>query len=155
LLQLLPDQHQPAAIPDQDLHPVTAFGAEHDHCARKWIRIEHLGCQGSQSVGSFAEVYRTCGHQHPRTGGDGDHVRTADTRTARSTAVSWALSVPGTTRSTAPANVISMHVGATGVAGTNGTSLTIGTNPGAAATSLLASAPVRSRHAARRQPNTC
>jgi hypothetical protein len=63
--------------------------------------------------------------------------------------------VPGTTRSTAPANVISMQEDATGVAGANGTSLTIGTNRGAAATSLSATAPVRSRHAARRQPNTC
>src|SRR5690242_351763 len=74
----------------------------------------------------FAEVNRSCRHQHPRSGQDANHAA-PEHRTARSTAVNNSPSTPDTTRTTAPASLISIiadagfPVGAaSATSGTNG-----------------------------------
>src|SRR3954451_4265260 len=92
VLQLLPDQHQAAAVPDQDLHPVAALGAVDNDRTRKWVLPQHFLRQGGEAVATSAEVNRPRRQQNARASRDGDHGRSTEARTARSTAVSWASS---------------------------------------------------------------
>lgn len=55
---------------------------------------------------TFAKINRPRGQQNPCASGNVDHVRDADARTARNTAVNWAASsMPDATRTTAPASL--------------------------------------------------
>src|SRR3954452_11021753 len=92
VLQLLPDQHQAAAVPDQDLHPVAALGAVDNDRTRKWVLPQHFLRQGGEAVATSAEVNRPRRQQNARASRDGDHARNTEARTARSTTVSWASS---------------------------------------------------------------
>ena len=87
------------------------------------------------------------------------HVRDADARTARNTAVNWvASSMPGTMRTTAPASLTSIvgdAVAARATGAGSGTSVMIGTKSGATVSVDLAVTLAMFWHAARRQPNTC
>src|SRR5215212_10015266 len=136
VLQLLPDQHQATAVPDQDLHPVAALGAVDNDRTRKRILSEHFLRQGGEAVATSAEVNRPRRQQNARASRDGDHGRSTEARTARSTAVSWASSRPGTTHTTAPASLTSITglADAAGAASRTGmASVTIGTKAGSAA----------------------
>ena len=114
LLQLLPDQNQPAAVPHQQLHPVCPLGTIDDHHTRKRIFPQHLGRQRRQAMRALAEVDWPRGKQNPHAGRNADHASHADARTARSTDVSSAPSVPGATRTTAPASLTSIMAVNTG-----------------------------------------
>src|SRR6202044_3567607 len=156
LLQLLPHQHQAAAVPDQYLQAVAALGAIDDHRARERILGQHLLRQDGERVCTLAEVDRPGCQQHASSSRDVDHDRKADARTARNTAVNWAASsMPDETRTTAPASSTSIPGAADAVrctiaAGT--ASLTIGTKPGVA---VVPAALAKSCRMVRRQPNTC
>ena len=114
-------------------------------------------------MGPFPEINRPRRQQHAHAGGNGDHAPPADARTARSTDVSKALSMPGRTRTTAPATSTSIAGPRTisgagaGAAGDTAGSAKIGTKSG---TGRLATVPPtgsasKPAHAARRHPNTC
>ena len=64
-------------------------------------RITRQVSQGRERMRPLAKVHRPAGQQHPRPGWQGDHD--ADARSARSTTVSRAASVPGGIRSIPPA----------------------------------------------------
>ena len=59
MLHLLPDQHQPAAVPEQDLDAVGALAAIHDDSAGEWIRGQHFLRQRSQTMGALAIMWCT------------------------------------------------------------------------------------------------
>src|SRR5208282_1820958 len=108
---------------------------------------------------TFTKINRPRGQQDPRSGGNVDHVRDADARTARNTVVNWAASsMPDTTRTTAPASLTSI-TGAAGAARGTGAagavSATIGTKPSSMIFIFFVAAVVTSWGAARRQPKTC
>ena len=78
-------------------------------CSGGRILGQHLLRQRGESVGSFTEIDGPRGQQNPGARGNGDHVRDADARTARNTAVNWAASsMPDATRTTAPASLTSI-----------------------------------------------
>jgi hypothetical protein len=110
-------------------------------------------------MGAFPKINRPRGQQDARTSGNADHVRDADARTARNTAVNWvASSMPDTMRTTAPASLTSIAGAADAARATGagrGASVVIGTKSGAAAPVVLIATVVVFWHAARRQPNTC
>ena len=71
--------------------------------------------QRGKSVRTFAEIDRPRGQQDPCASGNANHVRDADARTARSTAVNWAASsMPEATHTTAPASLTSIAGAADG-----------------------------------------
>ena len=73
------------------------------------ILSQHLLRQGGESVCTFAEVDRTRRQQDPSANRNIDHDRDAEARTARNTAVNCAASsMPGETRTTAPASLTSI-----------------------------------------------
>ena len=104
---------------------------------------------------TFAEVDRPGCQQHASSSGDIDHVRDADARTARNTAVRWAASsMPEETRTTAPVSSTSIpgaqtralqHCRRNGFAHDR--------NEAGASPSVPAASS--SRGMVRRQPNTC
>src|SRR5580692_4296318 len=110
-------------------------------------------------MGAFSKINGPRGQQDARASGNADHVRDADARTARNTAVNWvASSMPGTTRTTAPASLTSIAGAADAARATgagSGTSVMIGTKSGVAVSVGLAATVAMFWHAARRQPNTC
>jgi hypothetical protein len=133
LLKLLPDQHQAAWVPDQDLQPVGTLCAEHDDHPRKRILAQHLRGQRRERMCPFSKINRPGRHQHPGPRGDTDHRLPDELRTARSTAVNKSLSTPGATRTTAPASSISIPdwlLTTSAVTGLPSLSETIGTNAG-------------------------
>ena len=100
---------RPLAIPDQDLDAVAALRAIDDDRARERILGQHLLRQGGETMRTFAKIDRSRRQQDASSGGNIDHVRDADARTARNTAVSCvASSMPAATRTTAPASLTSI-----------------------------------------------
>jgi len=82
-------------------------------------------------VGTFTKIDRLHGQNNARTGGDLDHRRKAEARTARNTVVSVLQSRPvNATRTTAPASSTSIEVGAEGAAHAALVSMIIGTKVG-------------------------
>jgi hypothetical protein len=111
-------------------------------------------------VGALAEVDWPRGQQDAGSGGNIDHGREAEARTARNTAVSWAASsMVETTRTTAPASLTSItgaaDVAARGTGAAAMASLTIGTKSGVTDFAGLAGVVVVAWRAARRQLKTC
>src|ERR1700677_335862 len=153
LLQLLPDQHKPAGIPDQYLHTVASLAAPDDDHARERVFGQHLLRQSSKSMGTLAEINWPRGQQDACAGGNVDHVRDAEARTARNTAVNRAPSMPPATRTTAPASLTSM-AGAADASG-GAVSVTIGTKAHAAGLVVSRSVVGGSPRAACRHPKTC
>src|SRR6185437_10508689 len=152
--------HKPAGIPDQDLDAVAALAAIDDDRAGERVFAQHLLRQRGKSVCALTEIDWLRGQQDAGAGGNIDHGRDAEARTARNTAVNRATSSTlETTRTTAPASLTSITGAAdaaacgTGAAGT--ASLTIGTKSGVTGFAVLASMVVMSWRAARRQPKTC
>jgi hypothetical protein len=83
----------------------------------------------------IAKVDRAHGQQDAGSGGNSDHARDPDARTARNTAVNPVVSSMADTRTTAPASLISITGAADtarGVGADRLTSLTIGTKSGGA-----------------------
>ena len=105
---------------------------------------------------ALAEINWPRRQQDASSGGDVDHVRDADARTAaRNTAVSCvASSTPAATRTTAPASSTSITGAARECCRRIG-AVTIGTNPHATVSVLFVGAVVTACRIARRQPNTC
>src|SRR4051812_40622176 len=90
-------------------------------------------------MGPFTKIHRPRRQQNACARRDGDHAWSAEARTARSTVVNWTSSRPDTTRTTAPARLISITevanaVGAASPAGM--ASVTIETKAGAAGRGL-------------------
>src|SRR5208283_3107054 len=114
---------------------------------------QHLLRQSGMSMRTFTKIHRPRGRQDPRSGGNVDHVRDADARTARNTVVNRAASsMPDTTRTTAPASLTSI-TGAAGAARGTGAagavSATIGTKPSSMIFLFFMGAAVTSWRAAR------
>jgi hypothetical protein len=84
-----------------------------------------------------------------------DHARVVEARTARSTSLNSAMSVPDATRTTAPAILISMTVAVGADTVGLAASVTIGTNAGEASRFSADGAAITSIRVWRRQPNTC
>src|SRR5689334_11850151 len=124
---MLPDQHQAARVPVQELELVAPLRAEDDDHAGEGILAEHLGRQRRQGVCATAEIHGLGRQQHAHAGRDGDHG--SEARTARSTAVSSAGSTPGETHTTAPASATSIAAPEDAGSAAGG-SATIGTNSG-------------------------
>src|SRR5580692_10462304 len=107
---------------------------------------------------TFAEINRPRGQQNPCASRNADHLRDADARTARNTAVNWAASsMPDATRTTAPASLTSIAGAADGGVTREtdtacGTSVEIGTKSGGVTGVNPVATAVTARHAARRQP---
>ena len=98
---------------------------------------------------TLAEVDRLRRQQDPRAGGRCDHA--AEARTARNTVVSRSASVPGTTRSTAPASSISSD-------GEERAGATVGPGSGcdiAGTIGTKSSRPAAPTRISRRQVKTC
>ena len=97
------------SCPHQNFHPIGALRAINNDRSRERILGQDFLRQCSKSVCALPEVDRSRRQQHPCAGGNADHDREADARTARNTAVSWApSSCPPTTRTTAPASFTSI-----------------------------------------------
>lgn len=157
-LQLLGHQAQPGAIPPDVLDPVTALGPEHvDHAGIGIAAL--LGTdQRSQGIGAFAEIHRACGDHDLRTCSGSDH------RVARSASITAAITpasaprliftaTPSISSSTALAFERRRFFGrwiAGAGSSAGATSITVGTNAGAAAPWL----PICLRNC-RRQVTSC
>src|SRR5215211_7573119 len=118
---------------------------------RERIVPQPLADQGGETIGTFAEVYRLRGHQHPHPRRDRDHVAAL---TARSTSRSQPRSIPLSARTVAPAISITIDPGPFAgalAAPTSWLATMTGTNMGACSAGRL-SRPVR---AALRQAKRC
>src|SRR5580692_4678403 len=153
LLQLLPNQHKPAGIPDQYLHAVASLAAPDDNRATERVFGQYLLRQSGKSMCALAEINWSRGQQDACTGGNADHVRDAEARTARNTAVNRAPSMPQATRTTAPASLTSI-AGAVD-ASVGAVSVTIGTKATAAGLVVSRGVVGTSRRAACRHAKTC
>src|SRR5580698_7651140 len=146
LLQLLPDQHKPAGIPDQYLHTVAALAPPDDDRARERFFGQYLLRQSGKSLCTLAEINWPRGQQDACARRNVDHARDAEARTARNTAVNRAPSMPQATRTTAPASLTSMARAADASGGA--VSVTIGTKATAAGLVVSRGIVVASRRAA-------
>src|SRR5215207_420702 len=81
-LQLLPDQHQPAAVPHQNLHPVSPLRPEYQRRARERVGVQLCCRQRSQAVRTLPEIDRLGRQQDPRASRQRDHVSSAAARRA-------------------------------------------------------------------------
>src|SRR5512132_675920 len=64
-LQPLPEQNQPAAVPDQEFHAVASLASEHVNRSRKRVLPQHRLDDRRETVGAAAEIDRLRRHQNP------------------------------------------------------------------------------------------
>ena len=156
LFQPLPDQHQAAAVPYQNLDPVGTATAERTSRAPEkgsCARISRKTSAMAKLSAPLRKSSRPRRDQHPDAGQDRDHIAAL---TARSTSRRCRQSTPVATRITAPANSISTlpalddAVPATGVA--SPAVAMIGTNP---ISSSAGNASDPDRASRRHAPYTC
>src|SRR5439155_1547799 len=139
----LGDEHDPSAVPEQQLHAICALGPEDVDDAAIRIGTEALAHHGSKSVHALTEIDRLHRDQNLHAAGGNNHEAAF---TARRTSFSVAASTPGGTRTVARPITISMLAASVLVSGTGPVAKTTG------AKETLSAA--RSR-ASRRQVNTC
>ena len=89
-LQPLVQQHETITLPVQGLDSIPSSAAEQEQRVGKWIQVELLLYQSSQSVNSTAQVGVATGDEYPVSTGE---VRQHDFNT-RSTASTVAESAP-------------------------------------------------------------
>src|SRR6202046_3512948 len=65
ILKPFGEQADASAIPEDQLHPIRALGAEHIDGARERIGLHSLANQRRQALGTLAEVYRLCRPPYP------------------------------------------------------------------------------------------
>src|ERR1700735_4336244 len=147
LFQPLDRQNQARAVPEQQFHPIAAFGAEDiDHPA-VGVCAQRLPNQRGQAIHAFAKVCRLHSDKNLHSQRGNDHDAPLRARTILANVAPSAVSgmratiAPTTISSTAPSDGLGSRAGASNITGAKS-----GT---AAAPSLP-----RSR-AARRQPNNC
>src|SRR5438552_4746943 len=113
IIETLAHQHETSAVPDKQLHPVGALGAEHvDHPGER-VRPERLLHERGEPIHALAEVDRLGCNKYPHRSGGEDH------RTLFSspmTAASVRMSTFRRRRTMAPP--ISISIGATSAGAT-------------------------------------
>src|SRR5215216_2193978 len=161
ILEALGEQAHARAVPEDELHPVSALGPEHVDGARERVSPHRLPHQCGQTLGAFAEVHGPCRHHDPDGARGPDHEPTFSAR--MTAAIAFALA-SGPIRTATPSISSSIPLdddvrnnrrcrwgsgrGSTDAIGA-GTSTTAGTNAAdAKATSCV-------RRASRRHPNSC
>src|SRR5271156_3609425 len=105
ILKPLGEQADAGAVPEDQLHPIRALGAEHIDGAAKRIGPHLLAYQRGQALGALAEVYRLGRHHHPDRAGRTDH---GSAFSARSTAATVFAAAPRPTRTITTSISISM-----------------------------------------------
>src|SRR4029077_3315711 len=88
-LQPLVHQHHSRPVPDQNLHTISSFRAEHKGRPTERIKPEHLLHQRRKSIMTFTEVHRACRHVYLQIGTRRNH---RDARIARITPARYSTS---------------------------------------------------------------
>src|SRR5689334_22963236 len=122
LLEPLSEQAKPSPVPEDQLHAIGAFGAEHEDRTRIGIGAQMLLHHCRQAVHALSEVYRPGRNQHPSPTRYCDHADLNAPRTARSIRSSIrprtvTRAPPGKAISIVPASFASTLACATGIAG--------------------------------------
>src|SRR5438128_6837832 len=121
--QPLGDEHDPSAVPEQQLHAICALGPEDVDDAAIRIGTEALAHHGSKSVHALTEIDRLHRDQNLHAAGGNNHEAAF---TARRTSFSVAASTPGGTRTVARPITISMLAASVLVSGTGPVAKTTG-----------------------------
>src|SRR2546426_2040276 len=137
--QPLGDEHDPSAVPEQQLHAICALGPEDVDDAAIRIGTEALAHHGSKSVHALTEIDRLHRDQNLHAAGGNNHEAAF---TARRTSFSVAASTPGGTRTVAGPISISMRAVSR-------------TGPVAKTTGAKETRSAACSRASRRQVNTC
>jgi hypothetical protein len=128
LFQPLGDQHEPGAVPEQQLHAIRALGPEDVDNAAIRIGTKALAHHCSKSVHAFTKIDRLRRDQYLHAAGGDDHEAAF---TARRTSFSIAASTPGGMRMVAAPITTSMVATSVPASGTGADT----TAPGASVSS--------------------